>query len=102
MLEKVFFHLKQRLGWHSAGRGGRRHRGVSRLRPQVAQAYSKTWSFREEALLTLYQQLVDTPVGTPKEDLKGLLRAAVFLIRRSIRDIVTPVSPSASGPVSAA
>lgn len=57
----------------------------------VAQAYSKTWSFREEALLTLYQQLVDTPVGTPKEDLKGLLRAAVFLIRRSIRDIVTPV-----------
>ncbi|XP_036203802.1 centrosomal protein of 104 kDa isoform X4 [Myotis myotis] len=57
----------------------------------VAQAYSKTWSFREDALLTLYQQLVDTPVGTPKEDLKGLLRAAVFLIRRSIRDIVTPV-----------
>ncbi|ELK38584.1 Centrosomal protein of 104 kDa [Myotis davidii] len=57
----------------------------------VAQAYSKTWSFREDALLTLYQQLVNTPVGTPKEDLKGLLRAAVFLIRRSIRDIVTPV-----------
>ncbi|XP_014401676.1 PREDICTED: centrosomal protein of 104 kDa [Myotis brandtii] len=57
----------------------------------VAQAYSKTWSFREDALLTLHQQLVDTPVGTPKEDLKGLLRAAVFLIRKSIRDIVTPV-----------
>lgn len=61
----------------------------------MAQAYSKTWSFREDALLTLYQQLVDTPVGTPKEDLKGLLRAAVFLIRKSIRDIVTPVSPPA-------
>lgn len=57
----------------------------------VARAYSKTWSNREEALHTLYQQLVDTPVGTPKEDLKSLLRAAVFLIRRSIRDIVTPV-----------
>lgn len=57
----------------------------------VTQAYSKTWSFREDALLTLYQQLVDMPVGTPKEDLKGMLRAAIFLIRRSIRDIVTPV-----------
>lgn len=57
----------------------------------VAKAYSKTWSFREEALLTLYQQLVDTPAGTPKEDLKGLLRAAVFLTRRAIQDIVTPV-----------
>nr|KAF6294230.1 centrosomal protein 104 [Pipistrellus kuhlii] len=57
----------------------------------VAKAYSKVWSFREEALLTLYQQLVDTPTGTPKEELKGLLRAAVFLTRRSLRDIVTPV-----------
>ncbi|CAK6440532.1 unnamed protein product [Pipistrellus nathusii] len=57
----------------------------------VAKAYSKVWSFREEALLTLYQQLVDAPTGTPKEDLRGLLRAAVFLTRRSLRDIVTPV-----------
>lgn len=61
----------------------------------MAKAYSKVWSFREEALLTLYQQLVDAPTGTPKEDLRGLLRAAVFLTRRSLRDIVTPVSPSA-------
>lgn len=60
---------------------------------QVAGAYSKTWSYREDALLTLYQQLMETPVGTPKEDLKSVLRASVFLIRRSIRDIVTPVSP---------
>lgn len=57
----------------------------------VAGAYSKTWSYREDALLTLYEQLMDTPVGTPKEDLKSVLRASVFLIRRSIRDIVTPV-----------
>ncbi|XP_010811703.1 centrosomal protein of 104 kDa isoform X3 [Bos indicus] len=57
----------------------------------VAGAYSKTWSHREDALLTLHKQLTDTPVGTPKEDLKSTLRAAVFLVRRAIRDIVTPV-----------
>lgn len=66
---------------------------------QVAGAYSKTWSNREEALLTLHKQLGDAPVGTPKEDLKSALRASIFLIRRAIRDIVTPVSPPPlSGP----
>ncbi|XP_054939792.1 centrosomal protein of 104 kDa isoform X2 [Physeter macrocephalus] len=57
----------------------------------VARAYSRTWSHREDALLALYKQLMDAPVATPKEDLKSTLRAAVFLIRRAIRDIVTPV-----------
>ncbi|KAJ8780658.1 hypothetical protein J1605_000701 [Eschrichtius robustus] len=57
----------------------------------VAGAYSKTWSHREDALLALYKQLMDAPAATPKEDLKSTLRAAVFLIRRAIRDIVTPV-----------
>lgn len=89
-VEKVSFSFETKAGV------AQRHPGSEQgSRPQVAQAYSKTWSFREDALLTLYQQLVDTPVGTPKEDLKGLLRAAVFLVRRSIRDIVTPVSPPA-------
>ncbi|XP_054439880.1 centrosomal protein of 104 kDa isoform X1 [Pteronotus mesoamericanus] len=57
----------------------------------VAGAYSKTWSHREDALLALYEQLAGMPVGTPKEELKSVLRAAVFLVRRAIRDIVTPV-----------
>ncbi|XP_058911790.1 centrosomal protein of 104 kDa isoform X3 [Kogia breviceps] len=57
----------------------------------VARAYSKTWSHREDALLALYTQLMEAPVATPKEDLKSTLRAAVFLVRRAIRDIVTPV-----------
>uniref|UniRef100_A0A9L0JPC8 Centrosomal protein of 104 kDa n=1 Tax=Equus asinus TaxID=9793 RepID=A0A9L0JPC8_EQUAS len=60
-------------------------------RTHVAGAYSKTWSHREDALLALYKQLMEMPVGTPKEDLKSTLRASVFLIRRAIRDIVTPV-----------
>ncbi|XP_044523575.1 centrosomal protein of 104 kDa [Gracilinanus agilis] len=57
----------------------------------VAGAYSKTWSYREDALLSLYNRLMATPVGTPKEDLKNLLRAAVFLIRRAIKDLVPSV-----------
>ncbi|XP_066126721.1 centrosomal protein of 104 kDa [Saccopteryx bilineata] len=57
----------------------------------VAGAYSKMWSSREDALLALCKQLMDMPVGTPKEALRSTLRAAVFLTRRSIRDIVTPV-----------
>lgn len=57
----------------------------------VAGAYSRTWSHREAALLALYKRLMETPVGAAKEELRGLLRAAVFLIRRAIRDIVTPV-----------
>ncbi|XP_033288649.1 centrosomal protein of 104 kDa isoform X4 [Orcinus orca] len=57
----------------------------------VAGAYSKTWSHREDALLALYKQLMDAPAATPKEDLKSTLRAAVFIIRRAVRDIVTPV-----------
>ncbi|KAM8955107.1 centrosomal protein of 104 kDa isoform 2-T3 [Lycaon pictus] len=58
----------------------------------VAGAYSKTWSYREDALLALYKQLMETPAGTPKEELKSMLRASIFLVRRAIRDIVTPAS----------
>ncbi|XP_033052004.1 centrosomal protein of 104 kDa isoform X8 [Trachypithecus francoisi] len=57
----------------------------------VAGAYSKTWSYREDALLALYKKLMEMPVGTPKEDLKNILRASIFLIRRAIKDIVTSV-----------
>ncbi|XP_050009161.1 centrosomal protein of 104 kDa isoform X2 [Alexandromys fortis] len=60
-------------------------------RSHVAGAYSKTWSCREDALLALYQKLMEMPVGTQKEDLKNMLRASVFLIRRAIKDIVTSV-----------
>lgn len=37
--------------------------------------------------------MMETPVGTPKEDLRNTLRASIFLIRRAMRDIVTSVSP---------
>ncbi|XP_054534831.1 centrosomal protein of 104 kDa isoform X4 [Pan troglodytes] len=57
----------------------------------VAGAYCKTWSYREDALLALSKKLMEMPVGTPKEDLKNTLRASVFLVRRAIKDIVTSV-----------
>ncbi|XP_032158667.1 centrosomal protein of 104 kDa isoform X2 [Mustela erminea] len=57
----------------------------------VAGAYSRTWSYREDALLALYKRLMETPTGAPKEELKSTLRASVFLVRRALRDIVTPV-----------
>ncbi|XP_073089171.1 centrosomal protein of 104 kDa [Manis javanica] len=57
----------------------------------VAGAYSKTWSYREDALLALCKQLVEMPVGTSREDVKSTLRAATVLIRRAVRDTVTPV-----------
>ncbi|XP_023555192.1 centrosomal protein of 104 kDa isoform X2 [Octodon degus] len=57
----------------------------------VAGAYSKTWSCRENALLALYEKLMEVPAGAPKEDAKNMLRASVFLTRRAIKDIVTSV-----------
>ncbi|KAM4012224.1 centrosomal protein of 104 kDa-like [Anomaloglossus baeobatrachus] len=58
----------------------------------VAGAYSKTWSYREDALVAVYKKLSDVPTTTSKDDLKSMLRAAVFLIRRAIKDKVSAVS----------
>ncbi|NXH44838.1 CE104 protein, partial [Dicaeum eximium] len=57
----------------------------------VSGAYSKTWSCREDALLTVYKKLMEVSVDTPKEDLRNMLRAAVFLVRRAIKDTVSSV-----------
>ncbi|XP_060115252.1 centrosomal protein of 104 kDa isoform X2 [Heteronotia binoei] len=57
----------------------------------VAGAYSKTWSYREDALLAIYKKMMEMPTSTPKEDLKNLLRAAIFLVVRAIKDIVSSV-----------
>ncbi|KAG7472798.1 hypothetical protein MATL_G00112710 [Megalops atlanticus] len=57
----------------------------------VAGAYSKTWSYREDALLAVYKKLQDAPAGTPKEELRTMMRAAVFLARKAITDKVSSV-----------
>ncbi|NXG06662.1 CE104 protein, partial [Sakesphorus luctuosus] len=57
----------------------------------VSGAYSRTWSYREDALLAVYEKLMEVSVNTPKEDLRDMLRAAVFLVRRAIKDTVSSV-----------
>ncbi|NWX51079.1 CE104 protein, partial [Steatornis caripensis] len=57
----------------------------------VSGAYSKTWSYREDALLAVYKKLMEVSVNTPKDDLRNVLRAAVFLVKRAIKDIVSSV-----------
>ncbi|MGH0143725.1 UNVERIFIED_CONTAM: hypothetical protein FKN15_000790 [Acipenser sinensis] len=57
----------------------------------VAGAYSKTWSYREDALLAIYKKLMEVPAGTSKDDLKTMMRAAVFLVRKALVDKVASV-----------
>ncbi|NWS59720.1 CE104 protein, partial [Chunga burmeisteri] len=57
----------------------------------VSGAYSKTWSYREDALLAVYKKLMEMSVNAPKDDLKNMLRAAIFLVRKAIKDIVSSV-----------
>ncbi|XP_041129339.1 centrosomal protein of 104 kDa-like isoform X2 [Polyodon spathula] len=57
----------------------------------VAGAYSKTWSYREDALLAVYKKLMEVPAGTSKDDLKTMMRAAVFLVRKALVDKVASV-----------
>ncbi|XP_053136874.1 centrosomal protein of 104 kDa isoform X3 [Hemicordylus capensis] len=57
----------------------------------VAGAYSKTWSYREDSLLAIYKKMMEISTSTPKDDLKNLLRGAIFLIVRAIKDIVSSV-----------
>ncbi|XP_071431533.1 centrosomal protein of 104 kDa isoform X1 [Pithys albifrons albifrons] len=57
----------------------------------VSGAYSRIWSYREDALLAVYEKLMEVSVNTPKEDLRDMLRAAVFLVRRAIKDTVSSV-----------
>nr|XP_055024570.1 centrosomal protein of 104 kDa [Misgurnus anguillicaudatus] len=57
----------------------------------VAGAYSKTWSYREDALLGVYKKLIDVPPGTPKAELRSMMRAAVFLCKKALTDKVSSV-----------
>ncbi|XP_012425851.5 centrosomal protein of 104 kDa [Taeniopygia guttata] len=57
----------------------------------VSGAYSRMWSHREDALLTVYKKLMEVSVDAPKEDLRNMLRAAVFLVRKAIKDTVSSV-----------
>ncbi|XP_028437614.1 centrosomal protein of 104 kDa isoform X2 [Perca flavescens] len=57
----------------------------------VAGAYSKTWSYREDALLAVYKKLSELSPTTPKEELRNMIRAAVFLVKKALLDKVSSV-----------
>lgn len=58
---------------------------------KVAGVYSKMWSYREDALLTVYKKLMEVPHGTPKAELRSMTRAAVFLCKKALTDKVSSV-----------
>ncbi|XP_035829419.1 centrosomal protein of 104 kDa [Aplysia californica] len=60
----------------------------------VSKAYSKTWSYREDALTAVYRQMQETSGGN-KEEIKSVLRAAIFLVKRGIDDKVYAVFKAA-------
>lgn len=58
--------------------------------PLVSKAYSKTWSYREDALLAVYKHVQESSVSG-KEECRNLLKATIFLIKRAIDDKVYSV-----------
>ncbi|XP_058498819.1 centrosomal protein of 104 kDa isoform X1 [Solea solea] len=61
----------------------------------VAGVYSKTWSYREDALLAVYKKLSDVSPTTPKEELRNMMRSAVFLVKKALSDKVSSVFQAA-------
>ncbi|XP_077998414.1 centrosomal protein of 104 kDa-like [Glandiceps talaboti] len=61
----------------------------------VSGAYSKTWSYREDAYVAIHKQMEEMSTGTDKEDLRNMLRAAIHLIQKGLRDKVFAVFSAA-------
>ncbi|XP_019126423.1 centrosomal protein of 104 kDa isoform X1 [Larimichthys crocea] len=57
----------------------------------VVRAYSKTWSYREDALQAVYKKLLELSPITPREELRSTIRAAVFLVKKALLDKVSSV-----------
>uniref|UniRef100_A0A3Q0S5R0 Centrosomal protein of 104 kDa n=1 Tax=Amphilophus citrinellus TaxID=61819 RepID=A0A3Q0S5R0_AMPCI len=57
----------------------------------VAEAYSKAWRYRKGALLSVCEKLLEVSPTTPKEELRNMIRAAVFLVKKALSDKVTSV-----------
>ncbi|XP_020506523.1 centrosomal protein of 104 kDa isoform X2 [Labrus bergylta] len=57
----------------------------------VAGAYSKTWSYREDALMAVHKKLLELSPTTPREELRNMIRAATFLVKKALLDKVSSV-----------
>ncbi|MEQ2187147.1 hypothetical protein GOODEAATRI_001589 [Goodea atripinnis] len=58
----------------------------------VACAYSKTWCYREDALLAVHNKLLEVTSTAPKDELRNMIRAAVLLVKKALLDKVSSVS----------
>lgn len=54
--------------------------------------YSKSWSYREDAILAVYRKLSELSPTTPREELRNMIRAAVSLVKKALLDKVASVS----------
>lgn len=61
----------------------------------VAAAYSKNWSYREDALMAIHQKLLETCSSGSKEELRAMVRAAVILVKKALLDKVSSVFQAA-------
>ena len=59
---------------------------------KASKAYSKTWSFREDAMLEVYKTMMEMSPSEPREEAKNSIKAALFLISRALKDKVHAVS----------
>ncbi|XP_034552393.1 centrosomal protein of 104 kDa isoform X2 [Notolabrus celidotus] len=57
----------------------------------VAGTYSKTWSYREDALMAVHKKLSELSPTIPREELKSMIRAATFLVKKALLDQVSSV-----------
>ncbi|KAM4737968.1 centrosomal protein of 104 kDa isoform 1-T3 [Anableps anableps] len=57
----------------------------------VAGAYSKTWCYREDALLAVHNKLLEVSSTAHKDELRNMIRAAAFLVKRALLDKVSSV-----------
>ncbi|KAM3617107.1 uncharacterized protein V6R79_002318 [Siganus canaliculatus] len=57
----------------------------------VARAYSKSWPYREDALLTVQKKLSQLSSTTPREEIRNMIRAAVLLVKKALLDHVSSV-----------
>ncbi|KAM6981797.1 centrosomal protein of 104 kDa [Tautogolabrus adspersus] len=57
----------------------------------VARAYSKTWSCKEDALMAVHKKLLELSPTTPREELRNMIRAATFLVKKALLDKVSSV-----------
>uniref|UniRef100_A0A8C6UAT5 Centrosomal protein of 104 kDa n=1 Tax=Neogobius melanostomus TaxID=47308 RepID=A0A8C6UAT5_9GOBI len=57
----------------------------------VCAAYSKNWSYREDAVAAVHQRLLEASPTGSKEELRVMIRAAVLLVKKTLRDKVSSV-----------